>query len=152
MSDAHFLWTDKRLVRWLAEKRDNLHFTGRSRAPLRAIGEIWRGSVEDTFAAQGRPEKWEAWSESYAAWRAEKRPGKMLHLDTLLLHSIAISVGNMVVSIGSNLAYAARMQFGWPAGSADETPARPYIQPPFAEDWKEIEAILVEWAFGAGSS
>ncbi len=71
-------------------------------------------------------------------------PSRLIH------RSISTQVGDWNVAWGSNLVYAAIQQFGGEAGRGHsvEIPARPYILPPFAEDWAVIEEILVEWAFG----
>lgn len=108
--------------------------------PLESIGLLMEGSTQETIEIGGRPEDFAAWSDNY-----NRRAGKILILNTYLVNSIAHEVNDWEVHWGSNLAYAARMQFGWPPGSADETPARPYIQEPFDEDWDEITEILLQW-------
>lgn len=117
----------------------------RPRRPLDAIGLLMVGSTQDTIDRGGRPERFAPWSDSYA----DRRPaGNILVLNSILLNSIVHDVSGWTVHWGTNVVYAARMQFGWPPGSADETPARPFINTPFDEDWREIADILREWAFG----
>ena len=87
------------------------------------IGEQLLESVQENFAAGGRPKKWTALSAgSLVSSKAKKQGGKILQGSGKLLDSITYDADGSGVQIGSDLIYAAAHQYG-----ADHIPARPYL-------------------------
>lgn len=86
-----------------------------------AESQTRRRIIEEKTDAAG--EKWEEWSDDYAAHRPAK--GGLLELDGDLADSITYIVGDDVVEVGSNLVYAHRHQAG--DEGDDGIPARPYL-------------------------
>ena len=148
-----FEWQNDTLAAELARMRKR---AADPSGPLEAIGLLMVASTQTTIDVGGRPEKFAPWSTrvptgwaaQFGSYAERRAGGKILVLSSALLNSITHEVGDWEVSWGSNLVYAARMQFGWPPGSADETPARPYINEPFPEDVADIEDILLQWIMG----
>lgn len=87
-----------------------------------AESQTRRRITEEKTDAAG--EKWEEWSDDYAARRPAK--GGLLDLDGDLADSITYIVGDDVVEVGSNLVYAHRHQVG-DEGEDGGIPARPYL-------------------------
>lgn len=135
----------------------------------KVIGEKMISSTEETFTAQGRPDKWPALAESTVNARlggkkrtftergtvrlaAKKKLGSMKTLvhRGRLLRSITARASGSGVKWGSNVIYARIHQFGGKAGRGKsvEIPARPYIQF-LPEDEKAAVRALVEYIEGA---
>jgi len=161
VADDGFRWTHNDLALELTAMRRRLNDPSDA---LAAIGEIMIASVQKTVEMGGRPDKYQPLSLATLIARAggtsragtkkgrKKMAGAQPLLDSgrLIMQSLTAHVGNWEVAWGSNIVYAAIQQFGGMAGRGRKVriPARPYIQEPFAEDWEEIEEVLVEWAFG----
>lgn len=86
-----------------------------------AESQTRRRITEEKTDAAG--EKWEGWSDDYAARRPSK--GGLLELDGDLVDSITYIVGDDVIEVGSALVYAHRHQVG--DEGDDGIPARPYL-------------------------
>ncbi len=87
-----------------------------------AESQTRRRITEEKTDAAG--EKWEEWSDDYAARRPSK--GGLLELDGDLVDSITYIVGDDVIEVGSALVYAHRHQVG-DEGDEGGIPARPYL-------------------------
>lgn len=86
---------------------------GSPRALLRDIGEALLHSTQDRFTSQTDPEG-NAWAPLSPRYQRRKRynAGKILTLRGHLRNTLTFQVGDDEVAVGSNRAYAARMQFG----------------------------------------
>lgn len=112
--------------------------TRRVERPLKAAGAVVITSVEKTFQAQGRPEKWTPLSPRTLQRRrkgsGKSRRGARILIDTARLkNSISMRlVEGPAVEVGTNVIYARRQHFGYdPAGrkgrGQTKTPARPFL-------------------------
>jgi phage virion morphogenesis protein len=133
---------------------------GDTRALMDAIGETMQEDTRQTFAAQGRPEKWRAWSDatvrSYQAGLSRTKKGaltaksqrkfakrRILMSPALrLFNSIIHKAYDAAVEWGSNLVYAAIHNFGGTAGRGSVLPKRQYIMPPFDDAREDILALM----------
>lgn len=125
-------------------------------AAFAEIREIILSAIEENFEQEGRyasPEsaiggstKWKDLKESTKRQRTKKGkwPGKILQVSQGgLAASISGEHGKDYAAAGSNKVYAARQHFGWPPGSGDITPARPFMHVQ-AEDLEEAEQTLLD--------
>ncbi len=116
---------------------------------FRNFGEYMKGSIEQNFAAGGRPERWQPlkmatmvawhtgkksyWNKSGGAMTAKGKAawqGRLPLTDTARLRrSINYIAAARGINIGTNLIYAGIHQFGGQAGRGHKTtiPARPYL-------------------------
>jgi phage virion morphogenesis protein len=104
-------------------------------------------SVEGNFNAEGRPSAWAPWSPAYAAYRAKKKPGKILTRDGNLRRSITSEPDARGVTLGSNVAYARAQQLGY---QPRNLPPRPFVAVQ-DEDWDKIERTIGDYIAGAWS-
>ena len=127
--------------------------TRRVEAPLKAAGQVAARSIEMTFQAQGRPQKWTPLSPVTLSFRRKgkgKGGPRILIDNTRLKNSIkAKLVEGPGVAVGTNVEYARRQHYGYPGNRKARlfsgqrpTPARPFmmLQP---EDINSIDKIFV---------
>jgi len=113
------------------------------------MGEHMLGSIEENFAAQGRPERWKRlsmatiWGMVRGKKGHNKRTGalkvaaqrkivgkKILTSSGRLRRSITYRAGSKSLLVGTNLIYGAIHHFGGEAGRKSarvDIPARPYL-------------------------
>ncbi|MBR5305079.1 MAG: phage virion morphogenesis protein [Candidatus Gastranaerophilales bacterium] len=119
----------------LAHRGENL------RPLMKNIAGILAYSTEETFANEGRPDKWLDLSEPTKKQRKKSGhwPGQILQVSGQLASSINTYYDGNSAIIGSNLDYAAIHQLGGQAGKNKSVtiPARPYLQLT-DEDFEEI--------------
>lgn len=134
---------------------------GNTRALLEAMGLVMQEDTRETFAAQGRPEKWAPWSaatvRSYQAGLARTKKGRLTAASKRkfarrrILMSPALRLfnsithkahGDAAVEWGANTIYARIHQFGGTAGRGAVIPKRPYILPPFDEARADLIALM----------
>ncbi len=170
-----FRWTSNTLSAKLAEMRRNL---ADPTAPLAAIGEIMVGSSQETIRVGGRPNKFTPLalatliaraggasraftkkarrSHEYSAASLTVRAKKVmsnaapLFFHGTMLKTISSRVVGWSVQWGTNSPQAALLNFGGMAGRGHKVhvPPRPFIQAPFPDEWRDVERILMNWAFG----
>jgi len=123
---------------------------------LRQMGGVLLRSIAKTFAAGGRPQKWEP------SIRASKIGGKTLLKTARLLRSITFSVGTRTLTVGTNVKYARIHHLGgvikpksgkalkvnipgvgWRTLKQVRIPARPFLVVQ-AEDTRIFNRILAE--------
>lgn len=87
-----------------------------------AIGERMLHSIEQTFAAEGRPDRWDS--------RKNSKSSKpiLVKSSRLRRRSLTYRVLADGVEVGTNLVYAATHQFGRDFGRGAPIPARPFLQ------------------------
>ncbi|MFI3300588.1 MAG: phage virion morphogenesis protein [Candidatus Gastranaerophilales bacterium] len=111
---------------------------------MKNIAGVMADTVEENFADEGRPDKWQELAESTIKRRTKKGnwPGKILQVQGQLASSVSTQYDNESAVIGSNLDYAAIHQLGGQAGKGKKTtiPARPYLN----LDTDDFEEILHE--------
>ena len=123
------------------------------------IGEEALQIVQENFAAEGRPVKWETWSLAYKKKRRKKVASdeamleeKILTLSGRLRHSVTkgkpeygqhviLEPKQTGVVIGTNVEYAAAHNFGWPKGGL---PKREFLVIPDSEI-PRLTAIVEEY-------
>ena len=133
---------------------------GNTRALLDAMGLVLEEDTRETFAAQGRPNKWAPWSaatiRSYRAGLARTKKGvltaaskrkfarrRILMSPALrLFNSITHKAGAQVVEWGSNVVYARIHNFGGTGGRGARIPKREYILPPFDDARADLIALM----------
>lgn len=113
--------------------------TGNLRPVLKPAGEVMKSSVEENFEVGGRP-RWKPLKDATIDRKGHSRP---LILKGVL-KMVTLKVTDKEAVLGTHpaaKAYAARQHFGWPAGTASVTPARPFMKLQ-DEDKKEIIDLL----------
>lgn len=124
---------------------------------MRGIGEIVRRSVEQNFAAGGRPEKWEK------SHRVKEKGGQTLSDTGRLRRSFTVRGYPDRAEVGTNVKYAAIHQFGgvisarnrpylrfkvgdqWVTKRSVTIPARPFLMVQ-NEDWGKMRRYLERYA------
>src|SRR5574344_442123 len=113
---------------------------------MKNIAGIMADAVEENFAQEGRPDKWQELAESTIKHRKKTKhwPGKILQVKGQLATSITTQYDSESAIIGSNLAYAAIHQLGGKAGKNKKVtmPARPYINMTDSEKNKILDKIM----------
>jgi phage gpG-like protein len=118
-------------------------------APLKASADYMLASVDQNFAAGGRPERWEPHSEATRARLVG--PQRLLERSGTLRSGFRPTLGPRGWSIGNEpaRAYWPRQQFGYEGGGGrgqSRTPARPFLlyQP---EDTGAVAATFADYFF-----
>jgi phage virion morphogenesis protein len=116
---------------------------------MRLVGQMMLESIDDTFAAEGRPDAWEALADRTLARKnsalriLEGESGRLregIHVD---------EVGKDFVDVAPDyLPYARIQQLGGVAGKGATIPARPYLVLQNS-DADRIEEIITDYLMGA---
>lgn len=122
-------------VRRIQLALDELGTVTRDRAIPRVMAAALLSSTEQAFERQADPDTgkgWEAWSDSWLAWRQDHGfvLGSILTLHGDLARSITTDYGQDYALIGSPKIYAAIHQWGGTPDMAPRpagVPARPYM-------------------------
>lgn len=128
------------LIRRIHQLKSDTRNTERAMA---AAGAYTLGSIERTFRAQGRPQKWQKLAASTLAARSRRNSRRrkanrstgspQILIDTARMkNQIGFKVlgGGVGVEIGLNARQARRQHFGYPGGPGRghaPTPARPFL-------------------------
>jgi len=115
---------------------------------MRLVGQMVLESIDDTFAAEGRPSDWEALADRTLA---RKKPG----LRILEGESGRLREGIHIEAVGKNyvdvapddLPYARIQHLGGEAGRGATIPARPYLVLQ-GGDAGRIEEIITDYIMG----
>ncbi|MFZ5760948.1 MAG: phage virion morphogenesis protein [Thermodesulfobacteriota bacterium] len=143
--ELRVLIDDDRFTRMIAGLR---HRVNSLEPAMRLVGQAVCESIDDTFAAEGRPEAWEALADRTLA---SKKPGlRILEGETgRLREGIHVEeVGKNFVDVAPDaLPYARIQQLGGEAGKGATIPARPYLVLQ-GSDAGRIEEIITDYIMG----
>lgn len=149
--ELQVLIDDDRFTRMIAGMHDRVS----SLEPaMRLVGQMMLESIDDTFAAEGRPDAWEALADRTLD---RKKPGlRILEGETgRLREGIHVDeVGKDFVDVApDDLPYARIQHLGGEAGrnKASIIPARPYLVLLQGNDIGRVEEIITDYIMGDGA-